>query len=100
MNIEYLGEHRLPGNLGHLAVVLAFTSAILSCISYFVSSKEKEGTFGWHMLGRWSFRFHCVMVICIFAFLASIIANHYFEYFYAWSHSSRIMPLKYLLSCI
>jgi cytochrome c-type biogenesis protein CcmF len=28
-----------------------------------------------------------------------IISNHYFEYHYAWSHSSRSLPSHYIISC-
>lgn len=38
-------------------------------------------------------------MIAIFATLYHIISNHYFEYKYAWQHSSTALAPKYLLSC-
>ena len=42
MNIEYVGEHLLPGQLGYFFVILAFVTALLSSVSYFFAAKEKE----------------------------------------------------------
>ena len=38
-------------------------------------------------------------VVSIFVILFVIIQRHYFEYQYAWQHSSTALPLKYMVSC-
>lgn len=39
MEIKFLGEHLLPGIAGNFAVVLAFSSALLTTIAYFLQPK-------------------------------------------------------------
>lgn len=96
----YEGEHLLIGNFGHLAVVLAFTTAILTAISYYFASNEKDELQGrWKTLARLSFRVHSISVIGIITALAAIIYNHYYEYYYAWQHSSNELPTHFIISC-
>lgn len=59
----------------------------------------KEPNDDWLTLARWSFVLHAVSVLGIGISLYWIIYNHYFEYHYAWSHSSRALPVQYVISC-
>ncbi|MEY2925148.1 MAG: hypothetical protein RLZZ337_1698, partial [Bacteroidota bacterium] len=94
--ITYVGEHLFIGNLGHFFVVLAFISAILSSLFYLRSSEENTTE---KSLGRLFFFIHTIAVIGIFSTLFLIIQNHYFEYAYAYQHSSLTLPLRYMVSC-
>lgn len=42
---------------------------------------------------------HAGAVLAIVVTLFAIIYNHYFEYFYAWQHSSTALPAHYMISC-
>ncbi len=53
----------------------------------------------WRTLARWAFYLHGLAVTGVGACLYWIIYNHYFEYHYAWSHSSRALPVQYVISC-
>jgi len=53
----------------------------------------------WRTLARWAFYIHGAAVVGVGVCLYWIIYNHYFEYHYAWSHSSRALPLQYVISC-
>jgi cytochrome c-type biogenesis protein CcmF len=53
----------------------------------------------WRTLARWAFYVHGAAVIGVASSLFYIIYNHYFEYHYAWSHSSRALPVQYMISC-
>lgn len=53
----------------------------------------------WRTLARWAFYIHGAAVIGVASSLFYIIYNHYFEYHYAWSHSSRALPVQYMISC-
>lgn len=101
MEQTFLNEHLLPGQIGQFFVVLSFVAALLSAISFGWSSISAEpiGQSSWRKLGRWSFHLHAVGVAGIFFTLFYIIFQHYFEYHYAWQHSSKALPFKYLLSC-
>ncbi len=103
MTNTFEGEHLLPGQIGYLFIVTAFVASLFSCFSYFRAVKTETAdpseSKSWLGLGRWSFGIHTFSIIGIFAALFYVIANHLFEYHYAWSHSSLDLPGKYLLSC-
>ena len=91
----------MPGKIGELLTILSFAASIVSTISYFLSvrSRSEIDKNSWKNLARSSFFVHAGSVFGIFITLFYIIFNHYFEYNYAWTHSSRELPFKYLLSC-
>ncbi len=99
--MEFANELRLPGQIGHLAVIVAFIAAVFSAVSYFISaqSKNEQEITRWRNMGRVLFAFHSVAIISIVGALFYIIQNHRFEYHYAWEHSSLNLPPKYLLAC-
>ncbi len=53
----------------------------------------------WRTLARWAFYIHGVAIVGVGVCLYWIIYNHYFEYHYAWSHSSLALPVQYVISC-
>ena len=53
----------------------------------------------WRSLARWAFYLHGAAVVGVASCLFYIIFNHYFEYHYAWSHSSRALPVQYMIAC-
>ncbi len=53
----------------------------------------------WRTLARWAFYTHGLAVLGVAISLYWIIYNHYFEYHYAWSHSSLALPVQYMISC-
>ncbi|GAB3643503.1 cytochrome c biogenesis protein CcsA [Spirosoma arcticum] len=53
----------------------------------------------WRTLARWAFYTHGLAVLGVAVSLYWIIYNHYFEYHYAWSHSSLALPVQYMISC-
>ncbi|MFM9946210.1 MAG: heme lyase CcmF/NrfE family subunit [Bacteroidia bacterium] len=97
-DVIYNGENLLIGNIGHFLVALAFCTAIFSAISYFISTNNNDDR-GWKKIARYSFYVHAMAVTGIFVTLFTIIYGHYFEYQYAWQHSSRALPWYYMLSC-
>lgn len=87
------------GDLGHFMTILAFVSALTTAYSYFKFSTsnaiEKES---WKRFSRISFGIHGVSSVLIAVSLFTIIYNHRFEYFYAYSHSSKALPIHYMIS--
>lgn len=53
----------------------------------------------WRSLARWAFYIHGAAIVGVIVCLYTIVYNHYFEYHYAWSHSSRALPVQYMISC-
>ena len=101
MEVQYVGENLLPGIIGKLGVLTAFVAAFAATVAYFVSEQNKENELGdsWKRFARVAFGFHTVGVFTIIGALFYIIQQHLFEYHYAWQHSSKALPVEYLLSC-
>lgn len=92
--------HYFIGNLGHFFVILAFISSLAAFFSYFKATgkedvAEKES---WLLNGKISFYVHALAVLGISISLFVILANHYFEYHYAYSYSDKKLPTHYLIS--
>lgn len=98
MDTAFKGEHLLPGQLGQFFIILAFGSALFSAIAYFYAANDKTGDKSWNRLGRISFYINSVSVVGIGICLYYIILNHLFEYYYAFEHSSRALPVHYIVS--
>jgi cytochrome c-type biogenesis protein CcmF len=99
MDIKFEGEHLLPGSLGQFFIILSFGSALLAAISYYFSTIKDLQDNSWRNIGRIATWLNGVAVLGIGSCLFYIIYNHYFEYNYAYTHSSRALPTHYIISC-
>jgi len=97
MDVNYVGESLLPGQIGQFFVVLSFGASLLSLISYFFATNNPEEK-SWKILGRIGFFTNALSILVIGSTLFYIIYNHLFEYHYAWAHSSRSLPTHYIIS--
>lgn len=95
--ISFVGEWLWLGNLGHFFSVIMFVAALLSAIFYFRS--ERYQNLEEQKFARSTFYIHTFSVIAVFVILFAIIFNHRFEYYYAWRHSSKSLPVYYMISC-
>lgn len=93
--------HYTIGNLGHLFVIASFVSALFTFILYVKADRTQDldRKNQWLQNGRWGFYLHTAFVMGIIFSLFFIIYNHYFEYHYAYSHSSLHLPGEYMVSC-
>lgn len=93
--------HLFVGNFGHLLVIVAFVTALLAAFSYY-KARKSAGTpdyLAWKRFARAAFLLHGLSVFGVIAALFHIIQNHYYEYHYAWSHSSNNLPAHFMISC-
>lgn len=100
MDIQFTGEHLMPGKLGQFFVILSFGTSLIALFSYYFATinKDKLDT-SWQKLGRLAYRLNLLAIIGIGVCLFYIIYNHLFEYHYAWAHSSKTLPVYYIVSC-
>jgi cytochrome c-type biogenesis protein CcmF len=100
--MNYIGEHLLPGQIGHFLAILSFVSSLIASYAYFKANKESNisDRQSWIRFARSVFAIETISVFAIFGIIVFIVSNHYHEYFFAWNHSSRSLEPKYLLSCI
>jgi cytochrome c-type biogenesis protein CcmF len=96
--VLFEGEKLIYGNLGHLAVVLAFGTSIIATVAYFFAAQKPQET-SWQKIANSAFYVHTFSVLSIVGILFFIIHQHLFEYHYAWQHSSRELPVEYMISC-
>lgn len=99
--IQYIGEHLLPGKLGHLAIITAFVTSILGAYAYFQATKHRtdvQKANQWRTIGRGAFLVHGIGVFSVIGILFYLMVNQYFEYNYVWSHVSEDLPFKYIFS--
>jgi cytochrome c-type biogenesis protein CcmF len=93
--------HYFIGNLGHLFVITSMVAALVSAFAYwrnfYATDPLKQDD--WRINGRIAFYIHSAAVLGIVAVLYTIIQQHYFEYHYAYSHSSLHLPSQYMISC-
>jgi cytochrome c-type biogenesis protein CcmF len=96
--IQYVGEELIWGKAGNLLVVLAFTTSLLSAFSYIFALRTNNDS--WRKIARSSFALHTFSIVGIFAIIMSLIVRHRFEYLFVWEHSNKVMPMRYILSCM
>ncbi len=99
--MEFIGEHLLPGRIGHFFTLLSLVASLVATVAFYkaASDNELQEKNGWLRIARWAFLAETISVILIFTTLYYIISEHFFEYKYAWQHSSRALQVQYLLSC-
>ena len=100
--MQFIGEHLIPGKVGHFFVLLGFVAALVSTISFYIAGrktdlKEKQD---WIRYARVAFFTQVISALIIFATIFYICSHHYFEYLYAYKHASLELESKYLLACI
>lgn len=99
--IQYIGEKLLPGQLGHLLIIIAFVASMFSAFSFFKSVRSTHDLSNnkiWQTIGRISFFVQFLAIVGVFIVLYYIISQHLFEYHYAWKHSSTGLKTRYLLA--
>ncbi len=90
--------HETIGVVGHELVILSFVASLVAAFAYWQHSIKPEDA-SWKKLGRGAFLVHGLAIFGVIATLFIIIYNHYYEYHYAWSHSSNNLPTHFMISC-
>ncbi len=98
MDTVFVGETLWPGQLGQLFVVLSFGAALLATFAYYFDTIKDKADGSWRIIGRAAYAVNLFAVIGIGVCLYYIIYNHLFEYHYAWAHSSKSLPVYYIIS--
>src|SRR5689334_9018183 len=91
--------HLAVGNIGHLAVIISFVTSLVAAWSFFKAGNETAGQKNWENYAKLFFGIHELAVLGIVGSLFFIIHQHYYEYHYAWEHSSNHLPVQYMVSC-
>src|SRR5687767_10326329 len=95
--IEYIGEHLLPGQLGHFFVITGFVAALLALLSYRKTTILNQDI-SWLKLSRIAWFVHGFSILAAIATIFFMMVNQYYEYRYVWDHVSDDLPMKYIFS--
>ncbi len=98
--IQYIGEHLLPGRIGQFALILSFASSLLALLAYFFATQRRDlpEYTSWRNLGRFAFITHGASIFTVIGVLFYVMVNQYFEYQYVQAHVSEDLPMKYIFS--
>ena len=98
--IQYIGEHLLPGQIGRMTIILSFVASLLAAISYYFAEQKKESAeaSGWLTMGRISYIVHGLSIFTAIACIFYVMYFRMYEYQYAQLHVSDDLEMKYILS--
>ncbi len=104
MEVNYIGEWLLTGNMGHLLTIINMVAAFLAMFSYYKATQaqtrnELALSQSWKSLARKGFWINFLSIVGIFVILFVLIFYHRFEFKYVWQHSSTTLPVYYMISC-
>ena len=97
MEVQYIGEHLLAGQLGSAFIWLAFITALLIPVAY-IFSEGKQSVFARKTANN-IYILHVFTLLVSAGILYYIIYRHYFEYSYVYQYSSTDLPFRYIISC-
>ncbi|HEY0272126.1 MAG TPA: cytochrome c biogenesis protein CcsA [Chitinophaga sp.] len=100
METTFIGEHLLPGQVGHFFAILSLVASLVAMAAYYNATRATEtaAQLSWQRMARWSFVVQALSVFTVFGTLYYTLYHHLFEYKYVWRNSSRNMLTAYLLS--
>jgi len=100
--MDYVGEHLLPGKIGHFFSVLSLAASLVAFIAYFkaTNAKTPEEEKSWRKMARIAFGIDVLAVFSVLFTIIYVVTHRLFEYNFAWEHSSMALPMNYLLACI
>ena len=96
LDIQYIGEHLLPGIIGKSFVVLALIAAILSFVFYINGNIKNSRKLV--LIGRAGYLLHFLSIIVAGGVLFYLLFQGYWEYDYVWKHSATYLPIKFTIS--
>ena len=96
LDIQFIGEHLLPGILGKSFVVMALITSLLSFMLYIYGNINNNQRLVY--AGRRSYYLHFIAIILASAVLFYLLFQGYWEYDYVWKHTASYLPTKFIIS--
>ena len=99
MDIQFVGEHLLPGLLGRFSIIMGLVASLLSVFFYYQASRENPSdTLMWRKWGRYAFYIHSAFIVLASVLLMHLLLGRYYEYKYVWVHTENSLSLGYLIA--
>ncbi|MDP1972570.1 MAG: hypothetical protein Q8J87_06320, partial [Sediminibacterium sp.] len=66
--MNYIGEHLLPGQIGHFFAILSLVASLLATFAFFKSASASldETKRPWLLLARWAFLVETISILVLF----------------------------------
>jgi cytochrome c-type biogenesis protein CcmF len=96
INIQFIGEHLLPGMIGKNLIIIALITSFLSFLLYFSGNIQKNTKY--IRFGRYSYYAHFLSIILASGVLFYLLFQGYWEYDYVWKHTASYLPTKFIIS--
>jgi len=92
----YNGENLLPGQFGHVFILLSFVAGLFACFTF--SKAANTGEASWNKLGRFGFWVQSLSVFAIIGVIFYAMISNMYEYSYVYEHVSDELPMRYIFS--
>jgi cytochrome c-type biogenesis protein CcmF len=100
MEIQYIGEHLLPGSLGKSFIWASAITLIAAIYLYIRATIKTNQRRKFEKLGGAFFLLHFASLLAAIITLYVLIFNHYFEYSYVWQYSGKDLATNLLFSSL
>ena len=87
------------GNIGHLLVISSFVFSLSFLIGYLISEKEQY-KYDWIRFSKFSYLLHSLSIFGVIICLYIILITDNFLYYYAFQHTSILLPIYYKISSL
>ena len=85
------------GNIGHLFVISSFVFSLSFLLGYLILEKNKDQN-AWLRFSRLNYLLHTISIFGVIVCLYTILISDDFRYYYAFQHSSLLLPIYYKIS--
>ena len=96
-DIQYIGEHLVPRALGEIVTVISFAAILFATISYILSLRNNSNR-AYLKTARQFFSIHAIFMVSLIGLMFFVMFNRYYEYAYAFEHTSDDLPFMYMFS--
>jgi len=85
------------GNIGHLFVISSFVFSISFLVGYLILEKNSN-QIDWLRFSRLNYLFHALSIFGVIICLYTILITDDYRYYYAFKHSSLLLPIYFKIS--
>ncbi len=97
--MDYIGEHTLVGQLGHLFISISFVASLFASFGFLMANKQTSSNNYWANIAAKLFFLHLATVLFFVSIMFYMLIKHYYEYDYVWKHSNNEMSMRYVFVC-